>query len=715
MNFEVPGLLWGMLAGLIPVLIHLIQRKRAKVHEFAAMEFLLGMNKAVARRYRLRELLLLALRVLLIAAIPFSFAKPFLTSDVAASPGSGTPTSVVIVIDPSASMSARLDGEALLDRAVDRARALIGDLRADSDAAIVLAESPAKALTTRLTYDRTLLQSVLGSIVPSAGRADLAGALRIAEQILVEASHERREVAVFTDLQATEWEGLGRPWSLERTPRVSLIDVRDGDAPENAAVTKVVAEPVPGMPRDVRVDVTIRNDRRTNLEDVVTVNLGTRSAKSALKLGAGETVTKTFTLRLPESGLAAGTAEIGPDELLLDNSRTFVVDVGRRISVLVVNGAPRGVPHRDETFFLKAALQPGRDVPSRTVATIIRSDELGPAQLATSHVVVLANVEGLDDAQVKALRSFVESGGGLFISGGDNVTADGWSGALGELSPLPIRGIQDVSREPVHIGTVNTQHPMLTAFDAIPDASLFSARVKKYLLLAPSPEAKTTVLAAYTDGSPALVERLLGQGRVVLFTTTLDRDFTDLPFKTSYLPFVQQIVEYLGSRLEGPRSRDLVVGEAQAIPATDGVRQVEVTRPDGHTFRFEGADLAGGDLRFRDTRLVGIYRVTQRRNAPADGDGAAGAGTASPERLDSAFAVGLDPRESALLAADPEALARSLAGAEAHAGAEAGDARPLRSADERKSDLWPLVLAALLFVLVFETWLGFRRSQDAEA
>jgi hypothetical protein len=90
-------------------------------------------------------------------------------------------------------------------------------------------------------------------------------------------------------------------------------------------------------------------------------------------------------------------------------------------------------------------------------------------------------------------------------------------------------------------------------------------------------------------------------------------------------------------------------------------------------------------------------------------------GTYGPGRKSEAGQVWYWLVESVTQAADPDALARSLAGAEPLADADSGDARALPAADERRSDLWPLVLAALLFVLVFETWLGFRRSRDAAA
>ena len=116
------------------------------------------------------------------------------------------------------------DRKTRLDVARERALAILEDLGPESDAAVV-ASSPARSLTPRLTYDRAVLAEAIESIPLSRGRGDMVGALRLAEQILVASGRPEREVVLLTDLQATEWDGLGRPRSLERAPRVTLLDV----------------------------------------------------------------------------------------------------------------------------------------------------------------------------------------------------------------------------------------------------------------------------------------------------------------------------------------------------------------------------------------------------------------------------------------------------------------------------------------------------------
>ncbi len=137
MQFENPWMLLGMAAAAIPIILHLINRRQATVVPFAAIGFLLRSDKRLARRLRLRQLLVLLLRVLLIAAIPFAMARPFMapTEDWTPRPA----TSVVLILDNSASMSTRVGNATLLELAVQRARSLVSELGPESNVAIVSA------------------------------------------------------------------------------------------------------------------------------------------------------------------------------------------------------------------------------------------------------------------------------------------------------------------------------------------------------------------------------------------------------------------------------------------------------------------------------------------------------------------------------------------------------------------------------------------------
>jgi hypothetical protein len=690
MGFESPGYLWGLLAAGIPLLLHLINRRKAQVHDFAAIEFLLSSNRRVARRLRLKQWLLMGVRMLLIAALPLAFSKPFLTRPATTLVATTVPASVVFVVDPSLSMGFRIGDESLLDRALERAAEIVMELRNESDAAVVLATSPPTALNPRLTFDRRELKEALARIEPTEERADITGALRLAEQILVESGQSRREVILLTDRQETEWDGAARPWSLEHAPSVTIVDVAEGTERRNRAIVGVTAEPDGGgVGRNVRITVDVLNDQPVTFEDNVTVRVGTKTAKGFLRIPPHSTGQKTFTLRVPDMGLKTGTVELVPDALPDDDKRHFVIDFLRRVHVLVVNGSPRTVPYLDEAFFLRAALQPGVDSGSRITPTYVKPDELTPRQLEVVDVVVLANVAALDRAQVQALTAWVKQGGGLLVTAGENVTGDSYNQRFGSLLPLPIRDAQVRTEKPVFFTGVNVAHPAMALFSQVDTASLFSAATSRYVLLDTAAATETAVLLSYTSGAPALVERRVGNGLVTMLTTTIDRDWTQFPFKTSFLPLVQQQILHLGGRLEPMDSRDLVVGEPHRISLERHVEAIEVICPDGRVRHLDGDDLTAGETIFSETGLSGVYSVRQVRAGASE---------------ESRFAVYIDPRESQLRATPMAELNSLLSGTSVQpVTEEIGSPLP-----QRKDDVWPVLLVALFGILSLETWLAWQ-------
>ncbi len=706
MGFEQPGYLWGVLAAAIPLLIHLISRRRAKVIDFPAIDFVLRSNKQIARRLKLRQWMLMALRMALLAAVPLAFAKPFTTSTAAELTVGSTPGSVVIVIDPSFSMGYQPEGqsETLLEKARKKARDVLGELRAESDAAVVVASSPPRSLTPTLVFDKRPLLSELDRIELEHSAADLQGALRLAEQMLVTSGQPRRRVVLLSDLQASEWEGITRPWSLDRAPDVTVVDLLPKDEHGNVAITSVLAVPESGgLGRDVRVKVAVLNDRPQPFEDVITVRVGDRTAKSILKIPPRQTGEKEFTVRVPEAGPAMASSsivEIPADRLPGDNKLPFTIDFLRRVHVLVVNGAPRTVPYKDETFFLRAALRPGREPTSRINPTYVKPDELAPSQLAYVDVVVLANVGLLDPPQVQGLLQWVKGGGGLFITVGDNVQPDIVNTTMRELLPLPLRevraaevGADGQPKNPLYFAGVETTHPLLRPFAHLPDASLYLARTGTHTLLDTVATEGTRVLMSYSDGSPALVERTLGQGRSLLLTTSIDRDWTDLPFRTSFLPLIQQTMLYLGGKLDRPRDAMGTVGEVRVLPVGRDDVSIEVTRPDGRVVTFAQGDLATGDVRFHETGLAGVYRVRHVRKQGGE---------------EEQFVMHVDPRESVLRTLDRAWVETLLRSGQAPAVAEV--MAPIQAPPQRKGEIWPMLLVAMFFLLGFETWFAFSKA-----
>ncbi|HZS40212.1 MAG TPA: BatA domain-containing protein [Polyangia bacterium] len=713
MSFLAPGFVAFAALFVVPIAIHLIGRSRAKVRRFAAIDLLLRSERRVARRTKLRQLLLLAVRALAIAAVPLILAKPFVeaASDL---PGAVSGSqSAVIIIDDSMSMSLKLDGSTLLDRALERARRIVSALGADADCAIVLGSRAGGAPVPELTADRARLARALDAIRPSDRATDLSGALKRSAQILHSASRPERRVYLLSDLAAHGFE-RDPPWAAGAGPELVSVDVSGGAALTNRAITDLRVEPAANLgPRASRISVDVANFSSSAAKEVaVTLRVdGKAVAKGLVDVAPGQKVTKRFFHSFTraddaaEIGMHDVEARLDPDALPDDDRRFVRLEVRRDLRVLVVDGDPRTVRRDDEVFYLETALRPGDRDDSQLDVTTVTADELPRRRLADYDVVFLCNVKAPDGT---ALREYVEGGGGLFISLGGNVDPDAYDESIGDLLPQPLQAIRAVGAgsdrddgeiqklgDGEHLGRVERDHPALqplTAGAGAHAAEAFKeARFYRYALFRPSAgaSAERRVLLRFESGSPALLEGRVGQGRVLLLASTIDRDWNDLPIQPIFLPLVQQATRYLARAPMHDPEPPALVGQRHEIPLGDGDARVEVTPPSGKARAFERDRVAGRkSLGFTDTDEPGVYHV-----AVAGSDG-----TLRP-RPQASFVVNVDPAESDVTRIDAARLARLSAGA----GAKSVQA------PRRRVELWHAMGAALLLLLLGEAVLLRRK------
>jgi hypothetical protein len=711
-HFLAPALLLGLGAAVLPFIIHRIGRRRARPVRFAAMELLMRAEREVSARRRLRDALLLVARTAIAAALPLAFARPFahVRSDLPAV--SARSQSAVVVLDDSASMRRRASSEPLFDAARGRARALVEHLSPDSEVGLVLASEGAPAPVAELSGDRGRVLGALAATAPSARRADFAGALRRATQILTGSPHADRLIYLVTDLQASGWEDV-TPAAVAAGPEIVVLDPSDGAPWENRAVTSLEAEPAPEEgAQGIAVVAEIANYAAAPARGLgITLRLdGAEVARGFVDVPAGGRAKKRF-VHAVAGGAGTHQAEvvIDHDAFPLDDRRACRVEASRGLRVLIVDGDPRTVRTEDETFFLEAALRAGG---SSFAITSILPDDLAGRDLEAFGAVFLANVSRPTPAAAAALTRYVEGGGGLFISVGDKVDADAWNQVGKAILPQPLGLKRSAAAPPgLHpegetvdlrpaerLAPIDRRHPLLSAFPAKGEG-LASARFFQFMLLSPVSDApERQVVLRYESGGPALVEAEIGRGRVLLLTTTVDREWTDLPIRPGFLPLVQEAARFLAGAPSGDAAADLIVGDKREIALQGDDSRIEVVKPNGESRWLVPATHAGETrarhvVLFSETDEPGLYRV---RAARSDG--------AVSDRPDAAFVVTLDGRES-----NPARLPDADRPDRARA---AGAAGPV---PHRRLELWHALGAALLVLALCESLLTlkFKRGRVA--
>jgi len=596
-TFGNPWMLLGALGALIPLLVHLFDRRRPRPHPFGPLAFVLRSQKRTASRLKLKRLLLYVLRTLILLAIPVALARPEWRRDTATAQVVKGPAATAIILDASLSMRWS-DGTSLFERGRDEARDALKDLLPEEPATVlVCTESPAAPPPPG--FDRGRLRGLVDEAKPTYGAADLSRCMDMAARALEENPMPGKRLVVVSDMTAGAFRLEAPPPTVKGPtgaavkPEVVLRDAAEGeDALNNHAIVDLKVEPaLQAGPRAFQFTFTVRNFGAEAVKDLeAAVRVGeTTLAKGFVDVPAGGTTQKALTVRFPQGGTVVGQVTLAPDALVEDDRRAFVLPVPRALKALVVNGAPHATRYRDEAFFVDAALT----APGSPVEVATRDAEVGLREdFSTYDLVLLLNVTapGADDA--RRLAEFVENGGGLFISMGDRVNTEAYNEQLSAVLPRPLRLVRtsveredpDAETKTARLAKVSVEHVLFSPFTGRAQEGLIGARFYKYMLLEadnPGSPGTSQVLATYEDGAPAVAVMRKGKGRVALLTSTVDRDWSDFAIRTSFLPLMQRFAAYLTGSLEEREEIRVRVGEGATL-RPEGTQKVTAVRaPDG--------------------------------------------------------------------------------------------------------------------------------------
>lgn len=688
LGFANPALMWGLLAAGVPLAIHLLSRRRAKRMAFAAMEFVLRSRKQKIVRIRLRQILLLLLRTAVVALVALALARPLLESQRPASAAAGQ-TAVAVVLDASMSMRYRLKNQSLIDRARSEARSLLDGLPDESPATLVVCDGTPPSAEPP-SFDRAALRRRVGQVEATLRSADVTACMAAAARALGESPLEGKRIYVVSDLTVPSLR-MDAPAPRVPTsegevlPEVVFVDVARGNPLPNLAVVDVSVRSSAALgSRGFEVVATLRNSSDRPAENVpvaLRVDGQVVSRGFADVPGAG-TAKKVLAHRF-EPGTRRVEVVLPEDSLVEDDERPFVLHVPRDVRALVVNGSPSAVRHQDETFFIQAALGPGR-IGGRISSVILDLDAAAARSLDDFDVVMLLNVPAPRTAFAAALRRWVEEGGGLFVSLGDQADPDTYNAVLGGVLPRPLHLVrtaaepgEETGAPPARFGRIDHRHPALAVFEGASEG-FDSARIWRYFLLTPDAQGEERVLAAFDDGAPALVEARRGRGRVVLYTSTVDRDWNDWPIRTSFLPAMQQLALYLAGSLEDKPPAVSIVGEQREFEVSEGTEVIKVTAPGGEAAKLEKHSV--------QIERAGHHVVRVRE------------GEVERDASELTFAAAVDPRESDTRRFSPEELAEHFGGAgRASVAGEASGALP-----DSGQPLWSWLLLGALLAFVAE-------------
>ena len=624
-------LLGGMAAAAIPVLLHFFNRSRPRVVQWGAMHLLDAAFQAHTRRLKFEQFLLLLVRCLIPVLLALCMARPVLTGMRALL--GGAKTSLVILLDDSYSMSAGAGAASNFAQAKEAAAKLIEQAGSGSEVAVILMGGTPRQLLEAPTLDTVRVTKALAQLEANFGAANFPEALELAANVAAQMQHGLKEFVVLSDFQKASFsdgEAAARGRALQTLkrlpvpPRVTFLHVgtesRDNVAVESLDLPKLAL----GVNQSLQVRATLRNFGERTWPDlrVYFHADGRERGAQQIALAPGEQRQVLFTHAFDTAGFHTLEVHTDADALKADNSLAAVVTVWEKLPALLVNGDPSPEPLKGETDYLDIALSPamkaatgGSDL---ILTRIIQPGDLTPDALSKSRVVVLANVRQLADAQVRALAEFVASGGGLLVFPGNRVNTDWYHRALraAGLLPLPFSalagGLED-GKPRAKIVVQPFTHPAMELFNDARNGNLADAEMKLWFQLGARQEQADpglAVLAQLSTADPYLVEKKLGEGRVLQCAVPCDADWSNLPVRPAFVPLMQRLVIYLASQAQPPRNVEVGKPLAAFVSRTHVGRKAHFTAPDGvrHDAEITGRG-ALGYVEFTKTGRPGTYTL----------------------------------------------------------------------------------------------------------
>lgn len=740
-DFLNPLMLLGLLGIALPVLVHLLSRKRYDVIQWGAMQFL-ELGRRTRRKIRLEGWLLLVIRMLLIALIALALARPWVSGGLLSKYISTQSRDVVFIIDGSYSMG--WEGEATTPHsaAIQWVHRFMEELNPGDTISIIDARNQPRLVTESPTHQFELVREKLNHLPPPSGKSNLANSISKAIQTLSATTNLEREIIILTDDQALCW-----------TPQDPILWDQVQDLLAQSAIpidlwaTNVSGEKNQGLQSNLRVGqlAVSREVCVKNLPVKISTTIRYDGPEPTLicpvyfEVDGQRIKEKTQSVRIDNHGEAAiefqhrfeneGTHVVSvvldSDQLPGDDRSDAALHVTSALPVLLVDGTPSFDPTRSEVFFANLALMAPTNRTPWIQTTIIEKEQLTTEILKNQAVVILANVDVLTEVQAGALIDFVnQQGGGVMITLGDQIDVEQYQKLLFHpegLIPLKLKARETNSGiefgNLTQIRSNSLQTPWLTRFRGEYANGLTSARYNQWWdvsfekgTLIPENQTESDTknhtapieIAQLSNDKPLMLFMNHQRGRVLLMTSSLDADWNNLPAKPDYVPFLHEAVFELSS---GRVFRNINTDEpiVVGVPAKTKIAQLEFLDPNGEpAMGTIDESTTGATFQCQQTSLPGIYALNPKPGIKAE---------LKPDR----FVVNFDRSESDLTPLTEEQQKTLTEKYKLTFFKTLDELKQAMFSDVSETEFWRVLLLIFLLLMIGELFLTRRLVQGGHS
>jgi len=694
MTFLNPAMLLGLIAAAIPIVLHFLNLRKLKTIEFSTLAFLKELQKTKIRRIKLKQWILLLLRVLIILFLVMAFARPTLKT-ISFGDSSTAKTTAVIILDNTFSMSVIGEKGSRLNNYKQIAKNLLTNFQpGDEIAVIAVGHLRAKSISPSGNF--ASVKKEIDDLEISNISGTLNEAMIKASQILYSSKNYNKEIYLLSDLQKgrivntdSEISGFGKTISSDTrlylftgTPN-EIVNLGVDDLKPNNQLYEVGKE--------VSFSAVIKNYSGSEVNDNVVsffIN-GRRTAQKNLSLIASESKEISFETTLQDTGLVEFSTELEDDAILQDNKRFFSVYIPGDISLLLLGD------RTDDTKFVKLAL----GIPNQKIKlTELRTEQTASVNLQKFDAVIIVGTEKLSDA--KPFSNYISAGGNIIVMPGSQNTLAGFqkfSKGLGLPTANAVVGKPGSPDSFTQFAKTDFQHPLLkNIFEEKTKAEIESPEIFCYFKTFSGQTGKNIISLA--DNSSFLSEYNIGKGKVLLYSSAPVLSWNTFPLKAFFAPLMTKSLLYCS--VKSNIDSFIVCGKEALADISNSVsQQIKVTTPGNLDDYFSADSLSNKKyLPYPNTFETGTYKIFSRNH------------------LLDYFSVNHDPRESVLEAVSETAFEGYLKqiGYEGKFISLATGTNYLKDIYQSRfgTELWKYFLIIVLLLAVAESLLARSSKKD---
>ena len=602
MIFLNPAVLFGLLAASIPVIIHLFNLKRLKKIEFSTLAFLKELQKNKIRKVKLKQWILLALRVLIILFIVMAFARPALKSVQIGGTTSAAKTTAVFIFDDTFSMSVVDQKGSYFNQAKEVINQVISELQEGDEVGIVLVSDQGKdnKLTSNLSeFIKSVSQSDL-----SYSTGNLNSAIIKASELISESKNFNKEIYVLSDFQKNKINAENSNTDLNEllNENVRLYTVKFSDKEVfNLSIDDLkINNQIFEKDKPISFSITITNNSKQNVSNAV-VSLfmnQERSAQKSFDVSAGQSTIVEIEATPKSNGFVDITAEIETDEIELDNKRFASLFISDQINVGMFTENP------DDLSFVELALQTAGE--EKYVVDKKNINQLTSQRLNKYNVLIVSANSILSGYQ--QIKEFINNGGGIILfpsSNPDNVKLNQLFTQLGLKINSSFVGKLNSGDLKIKIDQTDFNHPVFqNIFENEEKKKYESPGLNAYYKMSSG----GNEIISLVDGSSFLSEFKIVKGRIFVFDVAPVLSWSDFPIKSIFVPLINKSVIYLS---EKDREQNVfLAGEEISVDLKNkNASQIKIIRPDKSEEFINTKDIPDKNYRtYSKTNEAGIYK-----------------------------------------------------------------------------------------------------------